>query len=525
MKTMYSLPVVCTLLLLLQAPVVFAEAGKVHFVYGKVEIVAEDGKFRFAKKGDKVHQGETIQTDKNASAQVRMVDGGILAIRPATQLKIDQYQFQNDDKEDRSFFGLLKGSFRSLTGLIGKRNKKAFLVRTPTSTIGIRGSDADMGYDALNKLTAVRTYTGSHSLTGPDENGELATLFTNPGQIAIHVQGQAPQLTDFFPFAMPAPDQTGKRERTEEKKQARKQQGDNVAKKPGRKKQRRPLNPIVNGSVGQPASVEKPIPPITIANVFKAPPGVAVVGADMEKDALSNIQVGNGGLVTNNLGDNLFLNAQGEAVAITDVNDNGNNGLSFFSGNAKVTQSGGYSISNASGGTAVAGKWGVWQGDFVVVDQGNVKKSIGGFHYAYASNFTPNAVLKLLGTSASPTFSYSQIGGTITNEVGALPTSYDVSATGAFSNTTDLGTITVTLHEAKFASGSTDWSGSFGSDTIKNFISEGGITGTGGCSTCTTSIGNANGGFVGGAAQGMLVGLGLTDGVHAVSGTAVLKKN
>ncbi len=553
-KTSYIFSILLLLACSLTSSSTFAKAGKIHFVHGKVEIVAEDGKFRFARKGDEINQGETIQTSNDSSVQVRMTDGGILAVRPSTRLKIEEYQFSNNDDEDRSFFGLLKGSFRSITGWIGKRNKKSFLVRTPTSTIGIRGSDADMGYDEVKQLTAVRTYTGSHTLSGQDENGNLFTLVTDPGDIGIHVAGSRPALGDFFPFAMPAPNQEGKRNRTEKRKEqrqrvaqrrAQRRPGDNTPLAQQGEGDQDPLNdpsqtgekptsPLIGqtGPIGSsptdPAGVvsKPPKPPITITNVYQAPPGTAAVGADMWQASVAGgtvIQAGNGGLVTGSLGDNVFVNGKGQPVSITDYNPNNNEGLKFYANQANVTSEGGFSVSNANGSVVSVGKWGVWQGNFTVIDKGVTKNTISGFHYAYGTSFTPTTVLKALGAS-SPAFSYTQIGGTATNEVGALPTDYEVKASGSFDNSTTLGTIKVELVKANFASGSTGWSGTFGTGNISDFISTG-LTGAGGCGTCTTASGNSNGRFVGGAAQGALVSLSLSDSTKAITGTAVLQKN
>ena len=40
-----------------------------------------------------------------------------------------------------AFFSLLKGGFRTVSGLIGKINHEDYSVATPVATIGIRGTD------------------------------------------------------------------------------------------------------------------------------------------------------------------------------------------------------------------------------------------------------------------------------------------------------------------------------------------------------------------------------------------------
>ena len=75
--------------------------------------------------------------------QVALADGGLIAVRPNSQLKIDDYAYSGkaDDSKNKSFFSLGKGTFRSITGAIGQNNKQAYRVNTPTATMGIRGTD------------------------------------------------------------------------------------------------------------------------------------------------------------------------------------------------------------------------------------------------------------------------------------------------------------------------------------------------------------------------------------------------
>ncbi len=119
-----------------------AVAGRFQFVSGDVRIVSADGRERQAIKGGEVNEKESILSGKTGSAQLRMVDDGIVAVRPETALRIDEYKFADkEDGTERGFFSLLKGGFRSITGLIGRGNKDNYGIRTPSATIGIRGTD------------------------------------------------------------------------------------------------------------------------------------------------------------------------------------------------------------------------------------------------------------------------------------------------------------------------------------------------------------------------------------------------
>lgn len=139
--------------LLLFAPAsAWASAGKAIFVYGKATVQSSDGDRRALNKGDALESGDTIVTAANGRVQIRMTDGGLLALRPSTEFIIEKFHYVADGEktsqlgeEPASFFALIKGGFRSITGAVGRADKSDYRVRTAVATIGIRGTD----YDAL----------------------------------------------------------------------------------------------------------------------------------------------------------------------------------------------------------------------------------------------------------------------------------------------------------------------------------------------------------------------------------------
>lgn len=180
--------------ILFSAPV-FAVAGKFQFVNGEVQVLDASGKARAVKKGDAVDEGETVSSGTNGFAQIRMEDGGFFAVRPETEFKIDTFKYEGkEDGSEKGIFSLVKGSLRSVTGVVGKKNRDNYKINTATATIGIRGSGADVGHS--NSVgTAVRTLFGGHSLTS---NGK--TVNTGPGQTAMAPPGQDPKFVPNFPF-------------------------------------------------------------------------------------------------------------------------------------------------------------------------------------------------------------------------------------------------------------------------------------------------------------------------------------
>lgn len=175
----------------------FAIAGKFQFVNGNVQVINAAGESRTIKKGDMVDAGETVSSSPDGFAQIRMEDGGFFAVRPNTQFRIDTFKYEGkEDGNEKGIFSLIKGSLRSVTGIIGKKHKDNYKIQTATSTIGIRGSGADVGFDPAIG-TALQTLFGGHSLTSLG-----VTVETRPGQVALAPPGGVPVIVPNFPFSI-----------------------------------------------------------------------------------------------------------------------------------------------------------------------------------------------------------------------------------------------------------------------------------------------------------------------------------
>jgi hypothetical protein len=194
--------ILCASLLMAYPTLSHATAGHFQFISGEVQVLNSAGQSRVAIKGGDIDQGDTVVTTKAASAQLRMQDGGILAVRPDSKLRIDTFNYNGkEDGSEKGLFSLLKGEFRSITGAVGHTNKENLKIKTPSATIGIRGTDGEIGVNPDTGLTGVHTFVGGHTVTAPDANGNLVTLFTNPGQIVLVTPGSAPTYSNTFPFS------------------------------------------------------------------------------------------------------------------------------------------------------------------------------------------------------------------------------------------------------------------------------------------------------------------------------------
>lgn len=175
-------------------------AAKVALVEGDVTVIAGKNQRRKVKIGDVLVEGELIVTGKNGELHLDMEDGGYIAIRPNTRMRIVKYQAKGDES-DSALFGLLQGSFRSVTGWIGKFNREKYIVRTPNGTIGIRGTDHEplvipAGSTEGEAGTYDKVNAGGSVIKTPQGSAEVAP---NQAGFAPHDASGAPRMLKEVP--------------------------------------------------------------------------------------------------------------------------------------------------------------------------------------------------------------------------------------------------------------------------------------------------------------------------------------
>jgi hypothetical protein len=127
--------------LLCAAPVLALAQGVVQHLSGTLSAQRPDGTIRLLSEKSQIQPGEVLSTERDSYAQLRFPDGGRITMRPNSQVKLDSYRFSEKEPQRDSFvMSLLRGGFRAITGLIGKRKREAYKIQTATATVGIRGT-------------------------------------------------------------------------------------------------------------------------------------------------------------------------------------------------------------------------------------------------------------------------------------------------------------------------------------------------------------------------------------------------
>lgn len=142
-------------------PAAADEAAALVFFSGNPVLTAENGKIRPLRKGDSVSSGETIDT-VDGRVQLRFRDGASMSLQPGTQFRVDKFNYAGNTERavsgDGVVMSLLKGSLRTVTGWLGKRDRTQYRIGTTVATIGIRGTEFGASLDGSGLM--VTTYVG-----------------------------------------------------------------------------------------------------------------------------------------------------------------------------------------------------------------------------------------------------------------------------------------------------------------------------------------------------------------------------
>jgi len=115
------------------------------------------GKMFPAKVYNKIYSKDTISTGENAKAKLVLANANTLMIGPFTNFTVE------DTKKEGSSFALMYGKIRSIVKQ-DKSQDGEFKIQTPTSVIGVRGTDFYTVYRPQNGKTTVTTLSGVVSI-------------------------------------------------------------------------------------------------------------------------------------------------------------------------------------------------------------------------------------------------------------------------------------------------------------------------------------------------------------------------
>lgn len=113
--------------------------GYVKTVKGEASVVTA-GQTARAVVGTPIMAGSVLKTGAKASMGVTFKDNTVMSFGPDTELTVDEYLYAPNAGKLKLGASLAKGTLAYLSGAIAKIKPDAVSVKTPTGTIGVRGT-------------------------------------------------------------------------------------------------------------------------------------------------------------------------------------------------------------------------------------------------------------------------------------------------------------------------------------------------------------------------------------------------
>jgi len=116
-----------------------APIGYVKTVDGEASVLTGGQSVR-AEVGTPVHTGSVLRTGAKGTMGVTFKDETVMSFGPNTELTVDEYLYAPSQGKLKLASKLSRGSLNYMSGVIAKLQPDAVSVKTPTGTIGTRGT-------------------------------------------------------------------------------------------------------------------------------------------------------------------------------------------------------------------------------------------------------------------------------------------------------------------------------------------------------------------------------------------------
>ena len=124
--------------------------------------------------GSKLYFGDSIITEAASTAQILLMDQTTLTIGESSELVIDEFVYDPQTKIGKIISSVKIGTVKIITGEISKTNPDNLEIKTPTGSIGARGTEFAVVTESDTKSTVV--------LLGPGVNNTLGMV---PGNLRV----------------------------------------------------------------------------------------------------------------------------------------------------------------------------------------------------------------------------------------------------------------------------------------------------------------------------------------------------
>lgn len=124
------------------APIAVWASDIAQFKVAKGSVYIErNGQRLPARVGTHLQATDTVVTGADGAAGIAFVDNSLLSVGPNSILAIERYAFNSTTHEGAFESSLRKGTLSVVSGKIAKQSPDAMKVKTPSSVLGVRGTE------------------------------------------------------------------------------------------------------------------------------------------------------------------------------------------------------------------------------------------------------------------------------------------------------------------------------------------------------------------------------------------------
>ena len=123
------------------------DVGQIKTVRGEVH-VERDGQRLAAAPGMNVRQADRLVTGADGAAGITFTDNSLVSVGPNSVFAIDKYRFDTTTHAGEFEGNLRKGRLAAVSGKMVKQSPESMKIRTPSSVMGVRGTEFLVQVDA-----------------------------------------------------------------------------------------------------------------------------------------------------------------------------------------------------------------------------------------------------------------------------------------------------------------------------------------------------------------------------------------
>lgn len=152
---------------------------------------------RLAENGSEVFFNDVVRTSVGGSTQLLLKDETTFTVGPDASLTIDEFVFDPNTDDGTVAVNLIQGSFRYVSGRIGKAQPENVRLKLPVGTIGVRGTDLWVNIEPNGAVQIGLFGAGVNVDTGERVGGFIFTPNGGGAPTEVYRAGFMIEITQF----------------------------------------------------------------------------------------------------------------------------------------------------------------------------------------------------------------------------------------------------------------------------------------------------------------------------------------